>query len=769
METLEYRTTPKSNWELFTWLILDPDKVRQYEESRNEISNKRELIFNHFFTIYLYISILTFLIWLLALWIIAYFDLSHHYALFIETDWNSTPRSPLSLIMNQFPSLVEGLGIGLGSGLIGGLAGGISVGLGGGLIGGLVSGLGFGLVGCLGGNLIGGFDFGLIIGLITGLGCGLVGNMEAFWGVGLVGCLGIGVVRSLGSFGISCTAYLIGSIGVGLGFGLGFEFTFFIMMFRVPFYVLYWLEGIWNKTEFTRNAYIKDASIWLRLPLQEKKLVDAMDEKPETGLMFIIFLFEYRKKQKNLKYLLLHAYQATIWKINKFNPQYFQWINMEGPKKYRSSESWKQLHQVSLAQLENYHTEPTENFINKLELFKGYAHAMEKLIAQAKLENRAWTQYYDKCFESLQREIPKQIKELEQQARNQKGLTNPYARGNALNTEKYEKVFMGRTELSNELRTKLAYATELLTFYVQGERRMGKSSFTEFLQKFLGEGNLLVRISFQTSEDPVENFRLMQKTAYYKLFHGRLFKEPEPETDWVKAWVQCFNNIERWANDCGKKLILALDEFEYLHLALQRSPEKGEALLASFRACSDRNSPITLVFVSAYFATELQKPDVNQFLVHAVPMHIGYLNEADSLKLMQVAGLTYDEGLLDTFWADTQGHPALTQIICYHLVEYANNITQDTHITCDIYLETVNKNIVEAPENGVVDIFWTEFCGMKHNIQPEVGEMVRTGKIGNRKVYLILNDHHYIKEYEAERYRFRVPLFERWLKYRGHV
>jgi len=111
-------------------------------------------------------------------------------------------------------------------------------------------------------------------------------------------------------------------------------------------------------------------------------------------------------------------------------------------------------------------------------------------------------------------------------------------------------------------------------------------------------------------------------------------------------------------------------------------------------------------------------------------------------------------------WAVTQGHPALLQMLCRHMVKIANTqIRKDMTLT-DLE-QVITKKIVQRGTNAF-STFWTEFCS-QNECQSTIHKLLDNQLLTDKKSLLKLEDYGYIIP-DGESWKLRVPLLEMWLR-----
>lgn len=766
----EYRITPKNNWELLWWALIDSNRVEEYEYSLN-LSEKEKRI--HFLKIYcLYVIPITIigglLLYILCCALVSIIDLP---TLFPKWGWEKVITKEwehLHTIQDRFSFLFYlnikilllidviyltfGLLFGFAGGLVLGLFLGLFLGLILGLILGLDSGLAVGLDSSLAVGLAVGLVGGLAVGLAVGLGLYLVAGLGASLVLGLVGGLrlGLGVGLRLG-------------LGLGLGVGLAVGLIWF-------FYLL-------KNYQFTlsHNVLIRFGNIDISL-LAENKFIRLSQENPSLALQFTNFLFLHRPKNHNLAALLSHTATATLWKQAAIKlaekPLDFP-ILPKVKEVFLPPESWK----TQLAKTKSaYITAVLQTQITlKKELFECFVAELKKLHQLMKIpqqksfwdkismtRNKDWYRYYAEAIGEWLRVAEQKLEDIQTEAALRESISaNRYRSGEALKMECDIPVFVDRRDLREMLSQKLL-ATNFSVLFLQGQRRVGKTSLLKFMPRILGNRFLVVFLDLQGNLTDLSDFLIKLRTSFNQslnLVEKKAWEIPAQPSQALKdLYAYCLQHI----NPNNQRIIFALDEYEELHKHLQKDSEIGAEFLATLRHLCQNETGIRWMFVGLKFFTELQSPNWNEYLVSAVQIQVSYLNQAEAEKLIHVSNLDFAEGIVEAIFEMTQGHPALIQKICYGIVNIANQ--RGKRYVSQEVLDKALQEMIYIPANGVTDVFWTQNC--QDALDHELVWIILDGKPipqdYRRRLRRLMN-YRFIVEKEGK-YSFQVPIFEKWIR-----
>lgn len=783
-DPFEYRVVPKSNWELMRWTVTDFLRVLGYERHLKVDRRQERLLFLRVFFFNLFPLVVggVVLLWLVGITFIAAADLPNLiYPLFdpwgvgFSKNWEQAATFGVRWIcLFNFSagfvaaSLLIGLVGGLINGLVSNLGGGLKFGLQFGLFCGLVAGLAFGLVGNLmfglRGSLLGDSGVSLAFGLATGLAL----SFEDVWKGGVVSML-------RGGLGLGLVVGLVVGLGSGLEFGLpvGLGFGFGFALGGGFVYLMHVISGHYRPS-LTSNIYLTWGSIDTSLFL-EQKLICQCQAQPNTGLRFASFLWHYRPNQRNLASLLAHAATAKNGENaaialdeNKLRLLFTDQKGFQVPIHWQNqlAQAKKSLIAAETTNLIGTRVALYQDFLTALEaLHKSTQQVPEKTwrdkISMTRRIN--WHPYYEAAVAAWLKVGREKYAELQALAALTEPIaTNRYQTGGALSPAYNQAVFMSRDDLKDQLSALLYTTQNFSVFFLQGQRRVGKTSLLKFLPHILGRRFELVYLDLQGSIRSVPDFLEKWQRAFVAHF-GLKDIPPLPVGDtWAATFEALHPLFSATAQERDVKIILALDEYEELHTHLAKDPEQGAAFLGAVRHFSQHQAQVSLMFVGLRFFSELQAPNWNEYFPQSVPIKVGYLDREKTFQLIEVSTLDFEEGIKEQIYELTQGHPSLIQKIGYELVQIANQSGR-RHLT-HTDLATALGTMVYIRDNGVTDIFWSQNCELpidKAIVRAIVEGQPLPPKSRQRLRRLI--EYGFIVE-EGEGYRMRVPIFEEWVR-----
>lgn len=407
-----------------------------------------------------------------------------------------------------------------------------------------------------------------------------------------------------------------------------------------------------------------------------------------------------------------------------------------------------------------------QDFLTALEaLHKSTRQVPEKTwrdkISMARRVN--WYPYYEAALAAWLSVAREKYAELQQLAALTEPIaTNRYQTGGALSPAYNQAVFMSRDDLKDQLSALLYTTQNFSVFFLQGQRRVGKTSLLKFLPHILGRRFELVYLDLQGSIRSVPDFLEKWQRAFVAQFGLKDVPRLPTHDTWAATFEALYPLFSATAQARDVKIILALDEYEELHTHLAKDPEQGAAFLGAIRHFSQHQAQVSLMFVGLRFFSELQAPNWNEYFPQSVPIQVGYLDRERTFQLLEVSTLDFEDGAQERIYDLTQGHPSLIQKIGYELVQIANREGRRllTHADVDAALRTM----IYIQDNGVTDIFWSQNCELP--IDKAIVCAIVEGQPlppQSRQRLRRLLEYGFIEE-QGEGYRMRAPIFEEWVR-----
>lgn len=413
------------------------------------------------------------------------------------------------------------------------------------------------------------------------------------------------------------------------------------------------------------------------------------------------------------------------------------------------------------------------------------------------LINSSWTNVVNRWKATAQYELDK----LQQEPRKTDQINNPYVVGQAL--QPGTSLFVGRQDLVQQLELGLGRGSHRPTFFLNGERRMGKSSTLRQLPYLLNTRHFLpIFFDMQAPEltssaaaflssiaekmsETIENAGLQIET----LVNKRL-REAQKENEATVYYVfnEWLKQAERVLEQNNRIVLLSFDEFENLEMVGKAKYLDLHLLLNWFRSVIQNRPQLALLFSGGKSVSEIgQGMDLNwsSYFVNVQTFRVSFLHEVEARHLItrpipdypieQIFGL----GVVNEIIRVTSCHPFLVQAICSNLI---NNLNVDGRERAEIYDVTVAvTQVLENWEDTYFQDLWRRTdpkqraCLIalndlgKGNIQKITQHVYGDREIDREKLHsirhsiqiLLKRDLVLIKE---EDYQIATPIFCQWIE-----
>ncbi len=589
------------------------------------------------------------------------------------------------------------------------------------------------------------------------------------------------------SFGLvgGTTGGIAGGLADGMVGGLSYLFAWFFFYYRTWLVIPYFLLGFSRNYTLEKNPHIWDGVVFIPLPGLQFALQQEAYYSPKKGYRFSHFLFRWRKLQGRLAWYIGLAALAGEWRINrcissalKAFPKiekedvWFEdkslFINLSRQLIPLPTSDWQP--QIEATRLALLNVEHESNARLRVQYFKAFREELDKLYDLALRQPHTWGQYFVKALELWQKTADTKLRDLELEAAAEEPIVpNIYRGGEKLRPEDRD-LFLGREDLRDAFKKRVVTATSMPLFFIQGQRRVGKSSLIAFLPSILDSGFRVV--AFDMQEHPGTPLPTLLQKIRERIHETLRIPPAENEEDapgnipadtpWIEAWHVFRQDLERIAGGLDAKIVLAIDEYEELHRILKTDPLQGGQLLAAMRSWSQSQNRVVFLFAGSEFFTDLREPNWGEYFVQAERLYVDYLGHDDSLKLINLAGLHYPPELLERMYQDTQGHPCWLQVLCREIVTMVNKTGRTSREVTEADYEAALNRILTDRDDQVMRSFWRQFCE-NHHLKDTVRQILNGETPTDDRALLMLEDHRFIVR-EGMSWRMRAPMMEAWLR-----
>lgn len=297
-------------------------------------------------------------------------------------------------------------------------------------------------------------------------------------------------------------------------------------------------------------------------------------------------------------------------------------------------------------------------------------------------------------------------KQLNNQLVEKQEIQNPYVIGVPLSLN--QEIFIGRKDISDRLE-KLILDNQHPPLLLYGQRRMGKTSLLNNLASLLpntivplfvdlqgpvslsnSNSSFLYNLGRQMTSSAQKNREL----KFPKLARGDL------ETDPFTVFDQWLDDIEDVAITHNSTLLMALDEFEILHDALEGQILDETAILGFLRHTIQHRPRIKILLAGSHTIEEFERWAT--YFINAQIIHLGHLNLDEAIQLIEKPvvnfELRYQPEALTYILELTNGHPYLIQLLCYEIVLLKNR--QKVELRLNATVEDVQQSATKALDSG---------------------------------------------------------------------
>jgi AAA ATPase domain len=690
----------------------------------------------------------------------------------------------------------------LALGIVGGVLGSIGLGIMGGIALGIVGGAGLGIIQsnslAIGGGIAVAITAGLLAGIVEGRTWGMAGGALG----GIAGGMAWGLAGSIvGSIAGGIISSIVGSIAVAIAFFV----SYLLGYYRLPFYFVSGLSGLRTYLASQKNplqvfAYLHRSSLYwdeyvfLPLPGLKSLLIMAVEQNSEQAQEEIAFIVSNRPQQiraaqeASLEIAIrgleicesLHDIAQVSQRLTEVLPQEARLLDprwttpfvrlndaSRNAARYYSSLSWKTRRESLEDIMADLNKVYPDTAFRDIKLNKRLGEVVNRWRRAVRQEQEKLDQVPDKIGQ----------------------IDNPYKPGQVL--ELRDSLFVGRRDLVQQLEEALTKGSRRPTFFLNGERRMGKSSTLKQLPNLLGARYLPIIYDLQSrgvSSSPTAFLNTIAEEMY-KLMSSRGMRMRRLETERLqralreneaaiyRIFDEWLDGVEQTLEKEDRTLLLVFDEFEKLEEAEQDGYIKLPLLLDWFRNVIQNRSRLALLFSGVRTISEMGTKWASYF-VNVQTLRVSFLQPSEARQLItrpvynfpseQVFGV----GVVEEIMRVTGNHPFLVQAICAKLIDNLNienrhpaqiedialaesqflenwwdtffhDLWERTDQRQRICLETI-KNLDKADQQKIVQYSSLDSWTARHTLQTLL------------KRDLILM--------EQDNYRIAAPIFSKWIE-----
>jgi hypothetical protein len=367
------------------------------------------------------------------------------------------------------------------------------------------------------------------------------------------------------------------------------------------------------------------------------------------------------------------------------------------------------------------------------------------------------------------------VNELDRELELRQEIASPYVVGLPLTEE--QDVFVGRSDISSRIE-QLLLGNNRAPLLLYGQRRMGKTSLLNNLGRLLPDSIVPFFVDLQGPSTKAGGsggffFNLIRAMASSaKRYRGLTL--PQPTRDEVER--DPFTYFDEWLSHIeillGRRVgLLALDEFETLNIAFQKSNLDECEILGMLRHLIQHRPGVKVLLAGSHTLDELQS--WASYLINVQTIQVSYLSADETMQLVKRPvkdfPLRYAADATDRILNLTRGHPHLVQLLCHHIVLLKNSQPQASRLA--VTAGDVEAAVPEALSSGSL------FFGDLANQAREHGSMllrrlascegsVQADALASDDFDVLATIDHLVRREVLERadggYRFSIELVRRW-------
>lgn len=368
-------------------------------------------------------------------------------------------------------------------------------------------------------------------------------------------------------------------------------------------------------------------------------------------------------------------------------------------------------------------------------------------------------------------------------------IVNPYGGYSGLPARDH--LFVGRDDILRNIETLWTTGDVLPTIFLFGHRRMGKTSILRHLEATVRPDTLIIYLDMQDVgwvEDTAELLRDFAEAIHRKATEAHLDPGEPPSEQTYPSLDRARRSINKLLDRLdpqltGRRLILAIDEFELIEEGIQKG-RLDPGVLPWLRSRAQRHRWLGIIFGGLHTLEEMGGDYQKAFFSQTENVRVTYLTRKDFDRLVTQPhpdfALEYAQDLLDEIYRLTHGQPFLVQRLCWELVTRWNErfldqgettpriltladldpvLDSDFFKNAEYYFDGVWKNVTEE-ERQLMTLLAT-----REQPWPKT-DLTAAGREDLASVLSRLSRHDVILETDGE-IRFASELMRRWVALQG--
>lgn len=357
-------------------------------------------------------------------------------------------------------------------------------------------------------------------------------------------------------------------------------------------------------------------------------------------------------------------------------------------------------------------------------------------------------------------------------------ILNPYIVGNPVRADDYSRIFVGRTDVGEMIKSNLTYnISQKPAIFLYGRRRIGKSSVLLNLHRLLGEQYIPVYIDFQDPRfgESQASFCFSLSKEIYDSLNKRDFSLENSSLENISLSFfkdnpfatlgSLLDETEKILEKKNKLLLICFDEYEKIEECIQNGFLTIAVLNQLRNIIQHRKYFVVLVSGS----NEFNDLNLNwsNYLINTKMIEIGFLSENDTRLLitnpidnftLKYTGGLYGEAV-EQIIKLANCHPFLTQAICYELVNYLNSQNRKEASVDDV---NIAADYVLISASAYFDYIWHIECTKEE--KEVLHQIIDDSYIGGNTKEISYLSKKDVIEKNGSKYKFKVELMKKWIE-----
>lgn len=347
---------------------------------------------------------------------------------------------------------------------------------------------------------------------------------------------------------------------------------------------------------------------------------------------------------------------------------------------------------------------------------------------------------------------------------------NPYRYGSPVEGEK---AFFGRQRELEQIIQAVTKPTKQ-DILIVGERRTGKTSLLNQLQKRLDIPLIPVYVVLNTSEEPTAEsiLKLIIQETLHNLVKRNVLRDNNVEEysfnniDFIKKYQEII--LAAKLNISNLKIVLLLDEADYLLKVKQKElniiDERIQNILRAALQSSEIGTDLRAVVAAttdlSTYISQHSSPFYNHF--RFVPLKPLSIKETEELivKPASMLGYSYPDSTIKKITRLSGGQPYYAQAICYEAFENAVQAQRNYISEDDVHI--AEQKIVEDFFDGFFSGFWNRCNEVEMNFLRNLANNNIINNISRVKVKRLLDWQIIIEDIDGN-YSISSELIKQWI------